>query len=242
MIIAIVIAGIFALITLYCCLRCCGFCGGRRGRRTRRSTQPSMFNPMPYQGYQPAHNPGGAPPAYNEPARFAQFDSHGFTRSSKTTEDSLPAMPSWDTAQSKRIEDKEAHSTDVELGHIDAQQKLPMMSNASTLDLSRPPAQTHSRNPSEMYTGPNFHVTPPPAWGHNKTESTTSYTGPDFGVNTTSHNNTADTAYTGPDFSTPKSYTAFTPATTNTSSGSPQENGTTSNNQPPGALQAGRRI
>lgn len=62
---------------------------------------------MPYQGYQ-------APPMmYGAQPQFATFDA-----SSKKHEDSLPAMPSWDTAQTRRIEDD---SQDMEMKHLEQQ-------------------------------------------------------------------------------------------------------------------------
>jgi hypothetical protein len=62
---------------------------------------------MPYQGYQ-------APPMmYGAQPQFATFDA-----SSKKHEDSLPAMPSWDTAQSRRVEDD---TQDMEMKHLEQQ-------------------------------------------------------------------------------------------------------------------------
>jgi hypothetical protein len=62
---------------------------------------------MPYQGYQ-------APPMmYGAAPQFATFDA-----SSKRNEDSLPAMPSWDTAHTRRVEDD---SQDMEMKHLEHQ-------------------------------------------------------------------------------------------------------------------------
>jgi hypothetical protein len=62
---------------------------------------------MPYQGYQ-------APMIYQPAApQFATFDA-----SKKINEDSLPAMPSWDTAQTRRIEDE---SQDMEMKDLEHQ-------------------------------------------------------------------------------------------------------------------------
>lgn len=84
--------------------------GGRK-RNNRYDDAPSGFAPNPYQGYQPTPN---APPAY-EPPRFAQFEAP--TKNGKPNEDALPAMPSWDNAASKRVEDPNAHE-DVEMGNL----------------------------------------------------------------------------------------------------------------------------
>ena len=63
---------------------------------------------MPYQGYQ-------APPMmYGAAPQFATFDAS----SKKINEDSLPAMPSWDTAHTRRIEDD---TQDMEMKHLEHQ-------------------------------------------------------------------------------------------------------------------------
>lgn len=64
--------------------------------------------PTPYGGYQPAP----APMAYGAPQyaapQFATFDEP----SRKINEDSLPYMPSWDTAAKRRVEDTSPHPND----------------------------------------------------------------------------------------------------------------------------------
>ena len=187
---------VFAL-AAYCCFRCC--CrGGPRSRRNRAGTA-SMFNPAPYMGYQPANNPNNAPPPYGEPARFAQFDvgSHG----KPVNGDSLPAMPSWENAQKKHVEDD-----DVEMSRLDVpQEKKPMLApgaNASTADLS---------NPRLGYTeADSYPVGPSGATGAHG-QKPAGYTGPDFGPG-------ADNHYTGPDFTSgagqgqQTSYSAYAPS------------------------------
>lgn len=54
--------------------------------------------PTPYQGYQPP----AQPMMYNGP-QFATFDT-GNKRGAAVHEDSLPAMPSWDNAQTRQVE------------------------------------------------------------------------------------------------------------------------------------------
>ena len=223
-----------------------------------------MFNPLPYQGYQQAPNPNNpnAPPPYghNEPARFAQFDAHGFTRNDSGNgrgggEDSLPHMPSWEHAMSKRVVDDKADN-DLELGHlrpehVHNEQKAPMMSNASTVDLSLPPmthgnSGHHSAKPStnqpEIYTGPDFGVSSP---GHG---TDTSYGGAAISPAVRDQKS----AYTGPDFfSQPKSYTAYAPSESMrydpSGANELQEMGTTYTQQQqqhagaPSVLQAGQR-
>jgi hypothetical protein len=99
---------------MLCC--CCRGCG-RSGSKSRE--KPSQFRdnyqhmpPTPYSGYQPTPNPM----AYRSGPSTATFDvSSGIVH-----EDSLPAMPSWDTAQTRRIEDHtpEKRMDDVEMGHL----------------------------------------------------------------------------------------------------------------------------
>ena len=212
-----------------------------------------MFNnPLAYhQGYQPAN----VPPPYgnNEPARFAQFDANGFTRGGSPAkhdnvgEDSLPHMPSWDNAASKRVLDDKsalAEAEHVEMGRLDhsKEQKLPMMANASVADLSLShPGATHSRTNTsttaipriagpagESYTGPDFST--PVGRG-----TDTSYGGAGLAHPAPS----VAAGYTGPDFMAPKSYAAYAP-----SESTKYEPSTFGVNEPntPGVLQAGRRV
>ena len=218
-----VIGVVVACIALYCCLRCCGCCGGRRS--SRKNNQPSMFNPMPYQGYQPA-NSNVAPPAYGQaPAQYAQFDnsnSHGYRGAGKAGEDSLPAMPSWTDARDTRVEE---HGTtnkheDVEMGNL---QKPAMVSTTHL-----PQHQGYSEADSHPVTGPH--------------EVPTGYTGPDFGAGAGVAQHQYQ--YTGPDFSTPPQhpqstgYSAYAPSESTryepSHANDPQELGTTySNTLPP---------
>lgn len=246
----IVIGIIVFVLTAYCCFRCC--CrGGRRSRRNRAGTA-SMFNPAPYMGYQPANNPNNAPPPYGEPPRFAQFDVG--SRGKPVHEDSLPAMPSWENAQHKHVEDD-----DVEMSHLELpQEKKPMLApgaSVSTTDLS---------DPRLGYTEADSHPVGPNGAHVAHGQAPAGYTGPDF-----SHG--ADHSYTGPDFTSGNgqghhaSYSAYAPSESTRYEPSgvnePLELGTTYSNtlppqsasaqhaglsglspqQAPGVLQAGRR-
>jgi len=200
-----------------------------------------MFNSAPYQGYQPANNPHNAPPPYGTPARFAQFDMPSGGK--KITEDSLPAMPSWDTAKTRKVEQE---SENMEMGHMEKSMPghKPMNSigaNTSSVNLLAPTSGhaetdshpiTHNGQLSPHYTGPDF--------GHGAGHP---YTGPDFGVG--HGQQTAYNAYA------PSESTKYEPSGVNES----QELGTTYSNtmpppspgahqqgfgQAPGILQAGR--
>jgi hypothetical protein len=74
-----------------CCCRCCG--RGDKGHKHLDSV-PST----PYQGQYQSH---GAP-VYAGPGAFSQTAT--FDGSTKVHADSLPAMPSWDTAASRKVE------------------------------------------------------------------------------------------------------------------------------------------
>ena len=195
-----------------------------------------MFNPAPYQGYQPANNPHNAPPPYGEPVRFAQFDMP--SNGKKVTEDSLPAMPSWDAAKTRKVEQE---IEDVEMGHMEKSPlgHKPMNSigaNRSSTNLLAPHPEADSHP-----IAPNGQLSP-------------HYTGPDFGHG-------AGHPYTGPDFSAGQgqdtSYSAYAPSeSTKYEPSEPLELGTTYSNtmpppspgahqqgfgQAPSVLQAGRR-
>ena len=140
-IIAIVVGSLIALSIIFCIVRCCccglecccGVCscfnaccpsprGGKSRTKYKDPEGPPPFQPSPYQGYhsQPA-------PVYNAQPQYAQFETG---RGKTGGEDSLPAMPSWDHAASRKIEDHTPHE-EVELGKIDLdqEQKAPMLAN-----------------------------------------------------------------------------------------------------------------
>ncbi|KIV81805.1 hypothetical protein PV11_03959 [Exophiala sideris] len=102
-----------------CCCRCCPS-GRRRERPSKFQDDYSRMQPAPYGGYQPTP----APMAYGNPnvPRFATFDDP----STKGNPDSLPPMPSWDTATNRRVEDtnQPVHpgpNGDLEMGRLDGQ-------------------------------------------------------------------------------------------------------------------------
>ena len=238
------------ILTAYCCLRCCFRRRRGRGGNRNRTNTTSMFNPMPYQGYQPANNPQNAPPSYGEPARFAQFDAPSGNR---VNADSLPAMPSWDTAQSRRVEDS---GDDVEMG------KLAPLSEKG----HRPMNSIGANSSSANLLPQNPHIAEadshPASVSHEVHEEQLSphYTGPDFGHG-------AGHPYTGPHFDDTHgqkvAYSAYAPSESTRYEPSdvnePQELGTTYSNtlpppspsahqqgfqgqsQAPSVLQAGRR-
>ena len=114
----IIISIIWCLVRCMCCgmscccscLSCCD-CGRDRNKRSKFADGPTAFQSAPYQGYQPTP----APPSYETP-RFATFDAP--TKNGKFNADALPAMPSWDTASKKRIEDNSPEH-DMEMAHLE---------------------------------------------------------------------------------------------------------------------------
>jgi len=118
------------------CLRCCDCCpsGSRRAQ-----DHPSRFRdeythvpPTPYSGYQPVpaptphsgFQPVPAPMAYQQ-ANTPQWATFDTSSNKKIDEDSLPPMPSWDTAQTRRVEDlsEPGHQPngDLEMGRLSSQ-------------------------------------------------------------------------------------------------------------------------
>lgn len=135
-IVGIVIGSLILLSILFCLVQClcCGVscakmlccCCRGCGRSSRSKEKPSRYRdeyqhmpPTPYSGYQPAPaNPmsyRGAPAAAT-----ATFD---MPPNRRINEDSLPPMPSWDTAATRRVEEssipeKAHYGDDVEMGRL----------------------------------------------------------------------------------------------------------------------------
>ncbi|OAL25001.1 hypothetical protein AYO20_10535 [Fonsecaea nubica] len=135
-----------------CCMSCCGGCC--RGSRSRE--RPSKFKddytrmpPTPYQGYQPTPSPM----AYGNPnaPQFATFDDPSTKR--MINEDSLPPMPSWDTATKRRVEDtsEPPHQNangDLEMGRLDTQ---PQRMRGGYNSVPNGPMSPISSNPQQDY-------------------------------------------------------------------------------------------
>ncbi len=153
-IIGIIVISVILISILWCCARClcCGLScccdcfsccgGGRRNRQPKYADPPpppQPFQPAPYQGYQPPphmplQNQGYNPtpdqqPLYGPP-QFAQFDVS--RKPQHVNEDALPAMPSWETATSKKV--LEEHDGEMEMGTLEPAQaqQVPMLRSPST--------------------------------------------------------------------------------------------------------------
>ncbi|ROW11317.1 hypothetical protein VMCG_01560 [Cytospora schulzeri] len=89
-----------------CCGECCGCCDPPRGSRQKYLDEPYI---PPNQGYrsEPAMSAGAMPPSRPaptkaaDPPQYAQFAS--FDMKKGGGEDSLPAMPTWGDAESKKV-------------------------------------------------------------------------------------------------------------------------------------------
>ncbi|EXJ93186.1 hypothetical protein A1O3_01743 [Capronia epimyces CBS 606.96] len=127
-IVGIVVGSLILLSIIWCfarclccgaelCACCCNCCRPRRSRDrpSQYKDEYSRVPPTPYGGYQPTP----APMAYGHPSapQFATFDDPS---GKKINEDSLPPMPSWETATKRRVEDINTNG-DVEMGRLDTQ-------------------------------------------------------------------------------------------------------------------------
>ncbi|TKA68334.1 hypothetical protein B0A49_06312 [Cryomyces minteri] len=147
-IVGIILGSLIVLSLLRCCNSCCPS-GRRKGYKSAAAPPPPM---PPYQQYQSA-----PPPIYAAGApQYAQFDAHGGAKDGgKFNEDALPAMPSWDTATSRKVEHPVEEGDDVELNHLDpngnsSSAHAPMLANAAAAPLRSPalasPGFPHQQN------------------------------------------------------------------------------------------------
>ncbi|KAL5334240.1 hypothetical protein BJX70DRAFT_23477 [Aspergillus crustosus] len=115
-----------------CCTSCCGCCcPSPKPKRPKyaedpyhhhQQPPPMPFAPQPNHGYQGGYQ-GGYDAGYQAPqalptyrgAQVARFDSPSSPGISKGNEDALPAMPSWDNAVTRRVEDTTPQPESVEM-------------------------------------------------------------------------------------------------------------------------------
>ncbi|KAK0650144.1 Protein transport protein SEC31 [Lasiodiplodia hormozganensis] len=155
----IAIAGIIIFSILWCCgrclccgaecccscLSCCNKCcpGPRKGHRRVESPPPAAFpNNQQYQSAPPMY----AGPGWNQDntPQYATFDVSSGDK--KFNEDALPAMPTWETAKSTKVEVHEEqvreHPDDMEM------KKLDMKPGGSPTNSSVGPSPVNSRSPA----------------------------------------------------------------------------------------------
>ncbi|KAJ5605807.1 hypothetical protein N7510_008588 [Penicillium lagena] len=104
-----------------CCTACCGCCcpsGRRRNKQPKYYDEPPLHQPPPPSA-NPTYQPSPGPPAYRGQVQTARFDSS--KPSARVDEDSLPAMPTWDSAVEKHVEDPNANADEVEMEPLNPQ-------------------------------------------------------------------------------------------------------------------------
>lgn len=166
---AIIIGGLIAFSLIYCCARClccgaqcccgclscCNACcpGPRKGHRRVESPPPTAFpNNQQYQSH--------APPMYSGPGwnqsnvpQYATFDVGSGDK--KFNEDALPAMPTWETAKSTKVEVHEQQMKeqpdDMELKRLDMK---PGGGSPTSSSVGPSPVTTHSPAPPSDYGFP----------------------------------------------------------------------------------------
>ncbi|KAJ0419413.1 hypothetical protein BJY00DRAFT_286024 [Aspergillus carlsbadensis] len=122
-----------------CCTSCCGCCcPSPRPKKAKYADDPYHHQPPPMpqmpqmpppnHGYQAEYQGGyqstQALPTYRG-AQVARFDTPSSPGHSKVNEDALPAMPSWDSAVTRRVEDTTPHSESVEMEPLNPASRPP---------------------------------------------------------------------------------------------------------------------
>ncbi|EEH05808.1 conserved hypothetical protein [Histoplasma capsulatum G186AR] len=108
-----------------CCKGCCACCScccpsrDKSHNRTKFADEPSAYNAR-NRRHSTGYQRPPAPPVYDShhstPAKFAQFDT--VHPRSKSNDDALPQMPTWDSAKTRRVEEVSPPS-DVEMNRLD---------------------------------------------------------------------------------------------------------------------------
>ncbi|KAH8814839.1 hypothetical protein F5884DRAFT_851351 [Xylogone sp. PMI_703] len=161
---------------LSCCDCCGGLCDGKKNKPMKHLDDPFNRPPASHQGYAappPMPSPFASSPFANSPTaagiggrpappQYAQFDVSK-NASGGLSEDALPAMPSWEGANQKRISVREETKEGVELGELDhaTGQKVPLIASAAPAGQSGPPS------PARELGAPPFGGRPSPGPGPN---------------------------------------------------------------------------
>ncbi|KAI9046123.1 uncharacterized protein KD926_003961 [Aspergillus affinis] len=90
--------------------------------------QPPPMQPPPIQPPAPVNDPykpSPSPATGYRGAQVARFDSPSSPSHGKFNEDALPAMPTWDNAVNRRVEDSDPHSEAMEMEPLNAANKPP---------------------------------------------------------------------------------------------------------------------
>lgn len=145
---------------LKCCDCCGGACDGKKDKPTKH--RDDVFAPYAggaiTSGYRaPAAMPavGGGFGSKPEPPQYAQFDvgRNGLAVDPKPlSEDALPPMPSWETAQKKHVVEEDSKDA-VELGELNPAtgQKMPLMGGNTGPGSSIPPSPVNEMGNGAPY-------------------------------------------------------------------------------------------
>ncbi|KAI9863928.1 MAG: hypothetical protein M1824_005966 [Vezdaea acicularis] len=136
-----------------CCNACCACCKRRKKPGHKHLDEPPPTPAAPEGGYRAPP----APPSYqSQTPQFATFDA-----STKKDPDALPAMPSMDSAVTKKIVDDSPapeHKEDLEMAPLkptQPSQRRPMLSDASpTTSYRGGPASPYRERPRRRPTDP----------------------------------------------------------------------------------------
>ncbi|KAK3996854.1 hypothetical protein QBC44DRAFT_122591 [Cladorrhinum sp. PSN332] len=165
---------------LKCCGNCCGCCDPPRGNKKEYLQEPYMPPNQGYKAPEPMHHGFGVPASHHggqshgvydngggfggstststkkaDFPQYAEFDSGGkSTGKHSGNEDSLPAMPSWEGAESKQIavEEEAVELSQLKKPEAQTQPQSPTMING---------ASAMNAGPQRMNTGPQ-RTTPSP--------------------------------------------------------------------------------
>ncbi|KAF9888061.1 hypothetical protein FE257_009326 [Aspergillus nanangensis] len=103
--------------------------------------------PMPPPPANPVYQPSPAPPMYRGQQQVARFDSPK-SSTPKINEDALPAMPTWDNAVNRRVEDKDHHNDAMEMEPLNPlnnePRRMPSASHHGPGYMGVPPVRTNT--------------------------------------------------------------------------------------------------
>lgn len=173
---AIILGSLIALSIIWCCARClcCGAecCCGCLSCFNRCCPSPRGGRGKNTEGYQP---PSGAPYSQGPPMYYGAGGAGGYAPAQTATfaasskggnrynEDALPAMPSWNAAQSRRVEDEDDETDDMEMEKLEQQQQsllyrqqAQQQNQASSRYYNSPQPQQHTGDLGDAHASPYY--------------------------------------------------------------------------------------
>ena len=172
---------------LKCCGNCCGCCDPPRGNGKQYLEEPYIPPNQGYKSQEPMHNGFGASASHHGQSHGVTHGGGGFSaaktadfpqyaefdvgkRKSYGNEDALPAMPSWEGAESKKIEveEEEVELKQLKKPEAQSQPQSPTMMNGAAVMNGGPQRTTPSPGPRSPYGPPGSNgYAPPNAMGGN---------------------------------------------------------------------------